>query len=129
MVGVRGYDLMNEPVNGFNSGTLQECSQLAINAIRANGDITPIYVEGVNFTGVWNWVTGEGQPYNNANLYQLSDPANKLVFSGHGYLDNDSSGSTFSGALETAKPGLSPPGTPTSATIGITRENGFIPWA
>ena len=127
--GVRGYDLMNEWTNGFSSTTVFNAAQAAIYAIRGNGDTTPIYVEGTNYSGVWNWITGEGQPYNNANLYKLVDPAKNLIFSGHGYLNNNSSGSTFSYAYEEAKPGAAPPGYPTSATIGITREDGFIPWA
>lgn len=129
MAGVRGYDLMNEPVNGFSSVAWQTCAQDAVTTIRANGDTTPIYVEGVNYSGGWNWVSGSGQPYNNANLYQVVDPLNRTVFSDHGYLDHDASGGNFSWALEIAKPGDAPPGTPTSATIGVTRDTPFVSWA
>jgi hypothetical protein len=126
---VRAYDLMNEPVNGFNVNNVMTCYQAAINAIRSNGDTTPIYTEGVNYAGVWNWVSGQGNPYNNSNLYQLTDPLNRLVMSAHGYLDNDSSGTNFSWAQEIAKPGVSPPGTPTSSMIGPERETPFVNWA
>jgi hypothetical protein len=129
MPGIRGYDLMNEWVNGFDSSIIFSAEQGAINAIRANGDTTPIYIEGTNYSGAWNWVTGQGQPFNNSNLYKLVDPLNRLVFMAHGYLDNDSSGINFSWAIETAKPGAAPPGTPTSATIGVTRDTPFLVWA
>jgi hypothetical protein len=129
MAGIRGYDLMNEWINGFDSSIVFSANQAAINAIRANGDTTPIYIEGTNYSGAWNWVTGQGQPFNNSNMYKLVDPLNKLVFMAHGYLDNDSSGINFSWAIETAKPGAAPPGTPTSATIGVTRDTPVLVWA
>jgi aryl-phospho-beta-D-glucosidase BglC (GH1 family) len=124
----RGYDLMNEPINGFNVNTLISCYQAAITAIRANGDTTPIYVEGVNFSGEWNWVSGSGQPYNNSTLNTLTDPLNKLVFSGHGYLNFDSSGTTYSYQINSTTPGVAPPGFNTSPTIGVTRITPFLGW-
>lgn len=128
--GVKAYGLMNEPVNGFSSATNFAMLQAAITAIRANGDATLIHINGVNFSGAWNWVSGQGQPFNNSTLNQLVDPSNNLVFEAHSYLDNDSSGSNFAWALEIAKAGASPPGTPTSATIGPTRlDREFLPWA
>jgi len=125
---IRGYDLMNEWVNGFDSATVFAANQAAINAIRATGDTAPIYVEGTNFSGAWNWVTGQGQPFNNANLFQLVDPANNLVFSAHSYLDRDSSGTHFIWSVESTTPGLSPPPIPTSPTIGTTRLMPFAQW-
>lgn len=125
---VSGYDLMNEPINGFVFSNWFNAAQAAITAIRANGDTHRIYVEGVNFSGAWNWVSGEGQPYNNSTLYQLNDPLNNLVFSAHSYLDRDNSGGHFVWSQEIADPGESPPGFPTSSTIGITRLTPFVQW-
>lgn len=127
--GVRGYDLMNEWVNGFDIAIVMAANQAAINAIRANGDFTKIYIEGTNYSGAWNWVTGQGNPYNNANLNQLIDPADNLIFSTHGYLDRDGSGSHFSWATEIADPGESPPGTPVSHQIGVERMTPVVQWA
>lgn len=127
-----GIDLMNEWFNGFDSSIVFSANQAVINDVRAApiNYTGPIHVEGTNFTGGWNWVSGQGQPFNNANLYQLVDPLNKLVFQFHTYLDNDSSGTNFAYALEAAKAGLAPPGTPTSASIGLTRfTREILPWA
>lgn len=128
--GFGGIDIMNEWV--LDSTTIFNANQGVITAVRALGWTGPIYIEGANFTGTWNWVSGENSHptgANSANLYQLTDPANNLIFMGHCYPDNDNSGSNFGWNLEIAKPGAAPPGTPTSHTIFETRlTNQFIPW-
>lgn len=126
--GIRGYDLMNEPVNGFDVSVAMDCYQQAINAVRANGDTTRIYIEGVNFAGSWNWVTGQGQPFNNANLYQLTDSANNLIFSAHSYLDPDSSGTKYIASQVFGQPSVAPPGITVTSIIGVTRLTPFIQW-
>lgn len=129
LAAIAGFDLMNEWQNGFSSVTAIAAENAAIAAIRTAGYTGPIYCEGVNFTGSWNWVSGEGQPYNNSLLYTLVDPLNNLIIEPHMYPDCDSSGSHFGYTVNAAIAGSAPPGINTNPTIGVTRlENEFIPW-
>lgn len=122
------YDLMNEPVNGFDSTVWFNAAQAAITAIRATGDTHVIYVEGVNFAGAWNWVSGQGQSFNNANLYLLNDPLNNLIFSAHSYLDPDSSGTKYVSSQVFGQPSVAPTGIDVTPTIGVTRLTPFVQW-
>lgn len=126
---VHAYDLMNEPVNGFDIEVIKTSYQAAINAIRANGDLKPIHCDGINFAAVWNWVSGGSNPSNSSTLYQLTDPANNLRMSGHNYFDRDGSGSHFSWAIETGIAGQAPPGDTVSHNIGVDRLTPFLNWA
>lgn len=124
---VVGYDIMNEWSNMNPGGeTSTPYSQNLIlgqnrdvmNILRNDGDNTKLYLEWDHFSGAWDSVT------NNISLLMdlaLSDPVGKSVVSVHNYLDNDGSGTNFVWAQEIAKPGLSPPGTPTSVNIGPER--------
>jgi endoglucanase len=86
---ILGYDLMNEPHDLAGAGaTWFTYAQAAITAIRAVDMNTPIYVEGYQWSGAYAWEA------NNPNIHTLVDPANKLIFIPHIYLDCDSSGST-----------------------------------
>lgn len=126
--GLYGIDLMNEWFNGFPFQTLFDAQQQAITAIRGLGYTGFIYAEGTAFTGTWNWVTGQGNPYNNNLLWQLVDPLNKLKLEGHMYYDRNNSGTNFSYAIESAAPGEAPPGISTNPTIGVTRLAPWIQW-
>lgn len=129
--GFGGIDMMNEWAIS-DSSIILNSQQAVVTGVRALGWTGKIYAEGANFTGAWNWVSGQNGigGSNSANLYQIVDPANNIVFQTHNYPDNDSSGSNFAWALEIAKPGAAPPGTPTSESILVTRLNReIIPWA
>lgn len=126
--GIRGYDLMNEWPNGFDSSIIFDASQQAINAIRANGDNTPIYIEGTNYSSAWNWATGQGQPFSSNLLYQLVDPMDNLFFSAHMYMDWDDSGTHFGYFANTQIAGAAPPGLNTSPDIGVQRITDFLAW-
>lgn len=127
---IQGYDPMNEWSNmdplagpGVNSTPASQALILSLNsavmtALRGVGDHTKLYLEWDHFSGAWDAVA------NNIHLLFsliLSDPANNSIASVHCYLDNDSSGSNYSWANEIAKPGLAPPGTPTSINIFAER--------
>lgn len=86
---ILGYDILNEPHDLIGKGaTWQTFAQAAITAIRKVDMVTPIYVEG------YQWSTAYNFEKENPNLHLLVDPADNLVFSPHLYLDMDSSGST-----------------------------------
>jgi endoglucanase len=129
LAGIYGLDLMNEWPNGFDSAIIFSATQLAINSIRAAGYTGRIYVEGTNYTSAWNWVSGQGNPFNSSGLYALNDSQNNLVFSAHMYPDWDDSGSHFGYADQVATPGAAPPGINTNPTIGVTRiSREYVPW-
>jgi endoglucanase len=129
LAAVDGIDLMNEWVNGFSSITAISAMNLAITAGRAAGYTGKYYCEGVNYTGSWNWVSGQGQPYNNSLLYTLVDPLNNIVIEPHMYPNSDNSGDTFGYAANVATPGEAPPGTNVGPNIGVIRmTNEFLPW-
>lgn len=124
-------DVMNEPVNGFPVSVVMDYSQKVINAASALGFAGPIMIQGTNYAGIWNYASGEGQPYNNANLYQLIDPrpVYNLIFLGHGYFDRNSSGAFFAYRIESTTPGETPVPISTNPDIGTLRlSREFIPW-
>lgn len=130
--GIYGFDLMNEW--GFiDSAIAFNGNQAAITSSRANGYTGRIYYEGVNFTSAWNWTSGQGQSFDNSNLYQLVDPLNNLLPSSHMYPDPDDSGSvnpqSFAYSVAIATAGSAPTGLNVNPTIGVTRTSReFQPW-
>ena len=130
---ISGYDPMNEwhdmdPAGGeatpYAQNLLKSIYQGVFNALRAAGDNTKIHVEGLHYSGAWDWVA------NNAVwALALTDPANNYVFHVHCYLDNDSSGTNFAYDVEAAKPGAAPPGLPTGPNIGPERMAAVVAWA
>lgn len=126
---VWGMEFMNEPGNGFDVSIVIDYSQLCVTAVRDRGFTGKLGVDGVNFTGVWNWVSGQGQPFNNSGLYVISDPLNNLMPNGHGYFDRNSSGGFFAWQVETVTPGQAPPPISTSHDIGTLRlGREWLPW-
>lgn len=68
---------------------VRNLNQAAIDAIRAAGATSQwIFVEGNSWTGAWTWVSSG----NGANLVDLTDPEDKIVYEMHQYLDEDGSG-------------------------------------
>lgn len=130
--GIYGFDLMNE-WQFIDSAIAFNGNQAAIGAARANGYNGPLYVEGVNFSSAWNWVSGQTQSFNNSNLYQLVDPLNNLISSAHMYPDPDDSGSinpqSFAYSVAVSVPGSAPAGLNVNPTIGVTRTaREWQPW-
>jgi len=93
--GLHGYDLMNEPNTMPNLHVWPEAAQAAINAIRTVDKDTPIYLEGNNWSGAATWIDMNPD-------FPLSDPANRIIYSCHCYLDRDNSGTHFNWDEEVA---------------------------
>lgn len=130
--GIYGLDLMNE-WKFIDFAIAFNGNQAAITAARASGYVGPIYAEGVNFTSAWNWTTGDGQAFDNSNMYQLVDPLNNLISSAHMYPDPDDSGSlgaqTFAYSVALTVPGSAPTGLNVNPTIAVSRiEREWQPW-
>lgn len=63
----------------------EEFSQGAVDAIRANGDSSNIMVEGYDFASAKDWAT-------NHPVKWITDPANKIIYQAHSYMDANNSG-------------------------------------
>jgi endoglucanase len=108
--GLQGYDLMNEPHDGADA-YWPEVAQAGIDAVRKHDPARPIYVEGRGWSSAANW------PKVNAPLLLLKDPANRLIFSAHLYLDQNGSG-TYK----------APPGADFDLDTGVARARPFVEW-
>jgi endoglucanase len=105
-----GYGLMNEP---NTKGLWPEAALAAAKEIRKIDKINWIYVAGDRFSSAWHW------PQSNTQLIAdpwMRDPANKLIFEAHMYLDRDTSG-MYADKTETFAPDL-----------GINRAKPFVDW-
>ena len=124
---ITGWDLMGEPSNlpgpsvAAQSGAWQAAAQAAITAIRKTGDKRQIWVEGYGHSSAQAW------PVNNPSLHLLHDPARKLVFSAHCYLDRDNSGSHYYWDEEVAAGDLVSGG-PLTTNVGVERIRPFVEW-
>lgn len=78
-----GYDIMNEPHS--TKGLWPAAAQAAVDAIRQVDMDTLIFVEGDRWASTFHW-----RKVNEDFL--IEDPADKLVYEGHLYLDKDFSG-------------------------------------
>lgn len=101
-----GYDIMNEPhsTNGLWPGA----AQAAVDAIREVDMDTLIFVEGDRWASTFHW------RYVNED-FLIKDPADKIVYEGHLYLDKDFSGRYA--ADEKVDP-----------MLGIERVRPFVEW-
>ncbi|AHL75570.1 cellulase [Stutzerimonas stutzeri] len=105
-----GYGLMNEP---NTKGLWPEAALAAAKEIRKVDQTHWIYVAGDRFSSAWHW------PQSNTQLIAdpwMRDPANKLIFEAHMYLDRDTSG-LYIDKTETFAPDL-----------GINRAKPFVEW-
>ncbi len=105
-----GYGLMNEP---NTKGLWPEAALAAAKAIRTVDRSHWVYVAGDRYSSAWHW------PQSNTQLIAdpwMRDPANKLIFEAHMYLDWDTSGQ-YADKTETFAPDL-----------GITRAKPFVDW-
>jgi endoglucanase len=108
--GLHGYDLMNEPHDGADAGW-PAAAQAGIQGIRSVDSTHPIYVEGRAWSSAAQW------PTLNDDLLALKDPANRLIFSAHLYLDGNGSGTYQSG-----------PGLLFDPMVGVNRAKPFVEW-
>lgn len=85
------YGLMNEPVNmpdadGMSGAqSWERASQMALSAIRANGDNKLVMVPGYNWSGAQGWAGTHPKSW-------IVDPANNFRYEAHHYWDRDNSG-------------------------------------
>lgn len=108
---VYGYDLMNEPHDMPNKTVWPAAAQAAVDAIRALGDKTTIFVEGERWANASNWAANN--PY-----LDIKDAADNIVYEAHLYLDKNQSG-TYAGSYDQEG---------ATADIGVRRLQGFVSW-
>lgn len=70
-------------------------AQKVIDAVRSTGSVSKIVMPGVNWTGAGSWML------QNADAWNLVDPAHNLAVQVHLYFDSDQSGSTSDIVSET----------------------------
>lgn len=126
--GIVAWDLMNEP---DQLGSRQEATerdalwrraaQRAVTAIRSAGDTRVIKVEGCGHSSAEAW------PVNNPTLHELTDPADRLVYSAHCYLDRDNSGQHAYWLQEVAA-GDHVDGGRLTTSVGVQRITPFVAW-
>lgn len=80
-----GYGLMNEP-HDLPEGAWVEASKKAVEAIRAEGDKTRIYVAGDRWSSSAHW------DRSNPERPWIDDPEARITYEAHCYLDQNGSG-------------------------------------
>jgi len=106
------FGLMNEP-HGIDAPSWAKLAQAAIDAIRATGARNWILVPGTAWSGAHSWhSTGYGVP-NSKALLAIRDPAGRIAFEVHQYLDADFSGTSPDCVSE---------------RIGVEKMRGFTAW-
>lgn len=124
---ITAWDLMNEPdeIAGRDqarrSAVWTEAARAAIGAIRETGDERTVKVEGCGHSSAEAWAR------NNPALHELADPADRLVFSAHCYLDRDNSGRHYYWDAETDA-GDDVSGGPLTSDVGARRIAPFTDW-
>ncbi|KAK3385591.1 glycoside hydrolase family 5 protein [Podospora didyma] len=104
------WDTNNE-YHDMDNALVRKLNQAAIDGIRAAGATSQyIMVEGNSYSGAWTWTTSSG---NSANLKDLTDPQDKIIYEMHQYLDSDGSGTSA---------------TCVSSTIGAERIRDATAW-
>ncbi|WP_368562922.1 glycoside hydrolase family 5 protein [Pseudoxanthomonas sp. UTMC 1351] len=107
------FGLMNEP-NGIGATEWADAAQAALNAIRAVGANNLVLVPGTAYSGAHSWTsTWYGGTSNADALLKITDPANRIAFEAHQYLDADFSGTS---------------GECVSEDIGVRKLNVFTTW-
>lgn len=88
---VFGYGLMNEPTGIRATATVtaaerwERASQRVLDAMRARGDKTMIFVPGYDWSGLQSWRVNHPDAW-------IDDPANRFRYEAHHYWDHDHSG-------------------------------------
>lgn len=102
------FGLMNEPADIALEAWLP-AANAAIASIRQSEATNLILVPGIAYTGAHSWISS-----GNVRMREVADPAGRMAFEVHQYLDRDSSG-TSPEAM--------------SATVGSERIRAFQDWA
>jgi endoglucanase len=106
--GVYGYDIMNEP----NDPTwVSTTAQYGVNGVRQGDTTHYVIVEGSGNAGAQNWIG------NNRTL-NVTDSANKLIYSAHTYWDSNDSGA-YSGSYDSNND---------YPNVGVDRVGPFLYW-
>lgn len=80
-----GYGLMTGP-HDLAKGTWVRASNAAVEAIRLENDLTPVFVAGNGRSRASAWATqNPGEPW-------IEDPLDRVIYEAHCYLDDDESG-------------------------------------
>lgn len=107
------FGLMNEP-NGIGAKDWADAAQAGLDAIRATGARNLVLVPGTAYSGAHSWNgSWYGGVSNGEALLAVADPANRIAFEAHQYLDADYSGT--SGQCQ-------------SEQIGAQKLKGFTDW-
>lgn len=104
------YDIMNEPY-GAADAYWPAVAQAGIDAVRRHDRKSLLLIEGRSWSSAARW------PRLNDDLLALRDPADKLVFSAHAYIDQNSSG-LYKQA----------PGADFDPMAGVKRVEPFVQW-
>ena len=120
------WDIMNEPSNlkgdtQQRANAWKDAAQAAIFSVRQYDRKRPIWVEGYGYSSAQAWPTA------NPTLHTLQDPAKKIVFSAHCYLDRDNSGTHYYWDEEKLA-GDQVSGGPLLPDVGIRRIEPFVGW-
>ena len=83
--GLFGYDLSNEPV--YTDGNIVKIMQAGVDGVRRYDNVHPVIIEGEGYSSAWLW-----DVWGSVGLLEIKDPANKLIYSAHTYLDRNNSG-------------------------------------
>ncbi len=79
------WGIMNEPY-AMGTNTWKDTAQVGVNAVRLHDQRLPILIAGDGYSGAHSWLTYS------ADLIEIVDPANNLIFEAHQYFDHDHSG-------------------------------------
>ena len=101
-----GYDIMNEPHS--TKGLWRAAAQAAVDAIREVDMKSLIFIEGDRWSSAFHWRAVNED-------FIVDDPADRIVYEGHLYLDKDFSGRYASD--ETVHP-----------MLGVERARPFVEW-
>jgi len=83
--GLFGYDLSNEPV--YTNNNIVKIMQAGVDGVRRYDHVHPVIIEGEGYSSAWLW-----DVWGSVGLLDIKDPANKLIYSAHTYLDRNNSG-------------------------------------
>jgi endoglucanase len=109
-----GYDLCNEP-QYKNAEDWKQLTRAAVAAIRSVDTTHSILVEGTGWSHGGGWEKRHGPPW-------IDDPAGKVIYEAHDYMDADNSGTYRKSYEDETKSGKNP------AARAIERIAPFAQW-
>jgi len=115
---VAAYDLTNEP-HDMGAANWSQIAQMALTAIRNNGDNKTIMIEGNSWANATYWASDNG------NTPFISDPASNYYYEAHLYFDHDFSGQ-YTWTYDQELANVEDP--PFGPNIGSDRLAPFVTW-